>query len=167
MELKYVLQRHWRWIAIVLLVVLSGLIAWNLFTTWRLLFDDETSVEIDTVAAEDNALEISFNLTDLPKWHLFGQAPISDGAKVPDTRLQLNLLGIMQAGDPQYSQAIISAANGESKVYGIDDELPGGAKLKQVLSRSVIIERDGELEKLALPVSKLEFAPPPSGLAND
>jgi len=48
-------------------------------------------------------------------------------------------------------------------VYAVGDNVPGGAKLHSVYSDRVVIERDGQLESLALPRQmNAGNAPPPS-----
>ncbi len=52
-----------------------------------------------------------------------------------------------------------------AKVYPVGDNVPGGAKLHSVYSDRVVIDRNGQLESLALPHQPAGNAPPPSSAA--
>lgn len=77
-----------------------------------------------------------------------------------ETRLQLQLQGVIATGDAKLDKAII--ANGSAQdLYAIGDALPGGAnvKLSKVLSDRVVIENNGRYELLWL-YDKSERAKP-------
>ncbi|UTA47887.1 type II secretion system protein GspC [Simiduia sp. 21SJ11W-1] len=78
------------------------------------------------------------------------QAPsIEDEAQ--ETRLQLQLQGVIATGDSSQDKAII--ANGSQQaLYSVGDALPGGAnvKLSKVLSDRVVIANNGRYELLWL-----------------
>ncbi len=85
---------------------------------------------------------------------LFGTfaAPVAEGQSVdeaPDTRLSLNLLGIL-AGEDQESRALIGSSNGEEKPYAIGDTVVSGVTLRSIFADRVILARDGKLETLRL-----------------
>lgn len=74
---------------------------------------------------------------------------IEDDAQ--ETRLQLQLQGVIATGDASQDKAII--ANGSQQdLYAVGDALPGGAnvKLSKVLSDRVVIENNGRYELLWL-----------------
>ena len=91
--------------------------------------------------------------------HLFGEAPQPEertGARMAGqlrrrTSLPLVLVGIIAADDPQDGLAILGENAAGAKVYAVGDNVPGGAKLHQVLADKVIIDRNGVLESLMLP----------------
>jgi type II secretory pathway component PulC len=105
-------------------------------------------------------------LKQIPSWHLFGQAPITpvNEQDVPLSSLNLTLNGIFYQKDHKKSQAIITDANGNSKLYKVGDIVPGGVTLYDILPNSVIVESNGQLEKITLSGRELQFAPPPQGL---
>ncbi|MES0874402.1 type II secretion system protein GspC [Sinimarinibacterium thermocellulolyticum] len=67
----------------------------------------------------------------------------------PDTRLSLNLLGIL-AGEDRQSRALIGTSNGEEKPYAIGDAVIAGVKLQSIFPDRVILSRNGKLETLRL-----------------
>jgi general secretion pathway protein C len=102
--------------------------------------------------------------------HLFGEAPVEEGPKgdvsaAQQTSLPLVLVGIIAADDPKDGLAILGENAAGAKVYAVGDNVPGGAKLHQVLSDKVIIDRNGVLESLMLPRALQPGAAPPSTAA--
>jgi len=102
--------------------------------------------------------------------HLFGEAPVEarpqgDVANAQQTSLPLVLVGIIAADDPKDGLAILGENAAGAKVYAVGDNVPGGAKLHQVLADKVIIDRNGVLESLMLPRALQPGAAPPSTAA--
>ena len=94
-------------------------------------------------------------------WNLFGKfekqkpilAPVEQVAEsAPDTRLNLKLRGVFASPNPKVARAIIADAKSNEDSYAVGDSLPGGAILSQVFSDKVIIEHNGRLETLRLPI---------------
>jgi general secretion pathway protein C len=100
---------------------------------------------------------------------LFGEAPIEarpqDTQNAQQTSLPLVLVGIIAAEDPQDGLAILGENAAGAKVYAVGDNVPGGAKLHQVFSDKVIIDRNGIFESLMLPRTLQPGAAPPSTAA--
>jgi general secretion pathway protein C len=102
--------------------------------------------------------------------HLFGAAPLArqDGANAPQTNIPLLLTGTIAGNDPQNGLAILGQTAQSAKVYAVGDNVPGGAKLHSVYSDRVIIDRNGQLESLALPRQlNTGNAPPPAAALPD
>ncbi len=102
--------------------------------------------------------------------HLFGEPPVAarpeqDAANAPRSNLPLVLVGIIAADDPENGLAILGENAAGAKVYAVGDNVPGGAKLHQVLSDRVILDRNGQLEALMLPRQLQPGAAPPSTAA--
>src|SRR5580698_9601394 len=101
--------------------------------------------------------------------HLFGEAPVEarhqDAATAQQTSLPLVLVGIIAADNPENGLAILGENAAGAKVYAVGDNVPGGAKLHQVLADKVIIDRNGVLESLMLPRALQPGAAPPSTAA--
>jgi general secretion pathway protein C len=99
--------------------------------------------------------------------HLFGAAPVprQDDANAPQTSMPLVLTGIIAGNDPQNGLAILGPTAQTAKVHAVGDMVPGGAKLHSVYSDRVIIDRNGQLESLALPRQASGAAPAPSATA--
>jgi len=95
--------------------------------------------------------------------HLFGKfevkqvapPPKMDVASAPETRLNLKLRGVFSSQDKDIARAIISDPKGDDDSYAIGDSVPGGAILNDILEDRVILERNGQLEVLKLPVEAL------------
>jgi general secretion pathway protein C len=107
----------------------------------------------------------TLDLATITNAHLFG-APKQDSANAPQTNIQLVLTGTIAGSDPQNGLAILGQTAQTAKVYAVGDNVPGGAKLHSVYSDRVIIDRNGQLESLALPHQvNPGNAPPPSTAA--
>ena len=89
------------------------------------------------------------NLADL---HLFG-VYASNLDALPTTQLQLTLEGtivILEA--PAQSRALIASPNAPTKVYQVGDALPGNATITRIAKQYVVVDDNGMLEKLVLPI---------------
>lgn len=98
-------------------------------------------------------------IASIPKQHLFGLAPTGD---MPVTNLQLRVTGIAReanSNSENVSKAYISIAGAPSKIFQVGDSLPDGVKIYDITPTTVILENAGQLEKLPLPRTKLEFKP--------
>lgn len=123
-----------------------------------------------TQAAPPNAKALRAHALDLAvitNAHLFGAPPqeLRDGANAPQTSMPLVLTGIIAGNDPQNGLAILGQSAQSAKVYAVGDNVPGGAKLHSVYTDRVVIDRNGQLESLALPRQTSPNAPPPSAAA--
>src|SRR5215469_3555516 len=110
----------------------------------------------------------ALDLAAITNAHLFGAAPPpkQDGANAPQTSIPLVLTGTIAGNDPQNGLAILGQTAQTAKVYAVGDNVPGGAKLHSVYSDRVVIDRNGQLESLALPRQlNTGNAPPPSSAA--
>ncbi|KPJ88634.1 MAG: hypothetical protein AMJ53_16565 [Gammaproteobacteria bacterium SG8_11] len=98
----------------------------------------------------------------ISQYHLFGKfekkiapPPVQAVATAPETLLNLKLRGVFSSQDKELARAIIADAKGEDESYAIGDEVPGGAILNDIFEDRVILERNGQLETLKLPVESL------------
>jgi general secretion pathway protein C len=85
--------------------------------------------------------------------HLFGHAAAQAGDEVisaPETKLNLNLLGILSIGEKN-GLAIIAGGGQQEKVYKVGERIPGNVTLKAVYADRVLLEGSGGLETLMLP----------------
>ena len=109
------------------------------------------------------------NVAAITSAHLFGEVPVEataqDASTAQVTSLPLVLVGIIAADNPEDGLAILGENAAGAKVYAVGDNVPGGAKLHQVLSDKVIIDRNGVLESLMLPRALQPGAPAPSTAA--
>jgi type II secretory pathway component PulC len=99
-------------------------------------------------------------IQQLPELHLFGLAK----ENLPITNLQLHLIGIVQATPDSASHAIISEAGQPGKSYQIGDSLVSGVRIKKITADGVILENDGQMEKLLLSRPPLTFEGMPKNI---
>lgn len=87
----------------------------------------------------------------------------TNAANAPQTNIPLVLTGVIAASDPRNGLAILGENAAAAKVYAVGDIVPGGVKLHSVYSDKVILDRNGNLESLALPRQStgMAMAPPP------
>jgi general secretion pathway protein C len=99
--------------------------------------------------------------------HLFGAAPAPklDPANAQPTNIPLVLTGIIAGNDPLSGLAILGPTAQTAKVHAVGDAVEGGVKLHSVYTDRVIIDRNGQLESLALPHQASSSAPAPSAAA--
>ena len=99
-------------------------------------------------------------LPDIAEWHLFGDYEAALAA-LPLTQLQLTLEGVFIGSSDSQSQALIAAAGGSPVLYKVGDRLPVGVTIHQILQDSIVLEHNGKLEALPLPIPELQFGPRP------
>ena len=119
-----------------------------------------THNQYDHSVSNINQLQLStpttvLNISALLKTHLFGNSQITAMQNAtqmtntpPDTKLNLKLHGIYHSSN--ISLAMIAAGKGKSKLYHVDDTLPGGTVLHQINPKKVILLRNGRYETLRL-----------------
>lgn len=89
--------------------------------------------------------------------HWFGTGKSTDAPQmtnqenVPETRLNLELHGVIGSTIAEEGRALIAEKGKGAKYYGVDDELPGGASINSVGTEQVILSRNGMLETLSFP----------------
>lgn len=99
---------------------------------------------------------------NIPQHHLFGEFQ-ETVPSIPSTApSNFALQAIFYAENPVLKSSIlISVNNDPGKLYYINDVLPNGARIQNILADKVIINHGGKLQTLELPIPKLEFAAPP------
>lgn len=103
-------------------------------------------------------------LPSLPSMHLFGLFS-DDFDDLPETQLQLTLQGTgVSPHDTKLSTAIISSSGGKAQLYHIGENVPGDAMIKDILFDRIVIDNNGELQKLSMKVPQLQNQPASSGL---
>lgn len=159
-----------RWLLVVLLVILLAQGGARL-TWWALGYGPAHEVpaapwsgpEEGTAQAGAEAGAGDRRLADVARLHLLGQAEEEDEVDavlatedLPDTRLNLELKGVLARGGQGQGAALI-ASRGRTEVFRVSDEVPGGATLIQVHSDRVVLRRDGRHELLRLPIKVAEI----------
>ncbi len=111
---------------------------------------------VDAVSAPDKRPTPQY--AELPKWNLFGKPKTVAEVKIkkvepivaPETRLNLELEGIVYSDMPAEGIAIISESGKPQKTYHIGETLPGNATLYAIEPSRVILQRNGRHETLSL-----------------
>jgi len=107
-------------------------------------------MSLSTSASSSRIVSVS----QVSQYHIFGV--YNDNlANLPETQLQLTLEGVMFSLNKGQSFAIMSSPDAPAKVYKIGDTLPGDATLEKVFKDEVIINYQGVMQSLKLPIDKL------------
>ena len=149
---------------IVLLCLLIALVVYQIIL--QLFFAKSTNLAQRQQQGQQEVQVADVPLSKLPEWHLMGRAPQqqTNGKNVPKTTLRFTLQGISKANQAEFSQAIIAKSGAKGQVYAVGDNVDSGIRVHEILADSVVLDRNGVLEKLELPKKELEFAPPAKGL---
>ena len=141
-------------IASLLLIVAC---AWLLVEVTWLFFpqDDETSLPVQQQNRPLNNKQTQQNsFNRLTTANIFG---VSDKAvpqkqiKVPETKLNLTLKGVLAAKPMARASAIIAKGkSGKEDIFSVGDKMPGGILIKEIHPEYVVLERNGLLETLKL-----------------
>ena len=152
-----------RWVN-TLLVVLIGVALASL--TVKLLpqsFDVDTSISSGAGAA-DAAPDPAALSQQIAAVHLFGNPdaktePVAKPVAPPvETRLNLQLAGVLARDPAETSIAIISAGSADQRAYGVGDKVSGETLLKRVYADHVVLDNRGREEILRLPVDSQPMA---------
>lgn len=144
-------------LATAVVVVLAAWTAAGL--TWQVVEAITTEPALPAAETVDDSAGAGEDRVDIQRiadLHLFGQAaaedqPVAvDAIDAPETRLNLQLQGILAADGEGEGLAIIRSGKKES-VYGPGDSIAGGARVHSVLADRVLLRRGGQLETLRLP----------------
>jgi len=180
---EFFIQRFWvdgldKRLPVIATLVGIVLIAQGLSAlTWELIPVPQTpgvAVTADRAAAQASSRSANTAPNQplagkISQLHLFGKyevkkapPPKVDVAAAPETRLNLKLRGVFASQNKDIARAIIADARGEDQSYAIGDEVPGGAILNDIFEDRVILERNGQLETLRLPLESTPGAGPTS-----
>lgn len=155
------------WVSLLLVLLIAWYIARLVWAAWPAA--EPQWIPPPVVLASGQPASQAFDPGRIVAAHLFGVAsadpeppPVADDDVIdaPDTRLNLRLRGAVMADESRLAHAIIADASGTEKVYFINDNIPGGARLQRVQLDRVVLNRSGTLEVLRLP-RELSSAPPP------
>ncbi len=159
----------WLWVRRVLLLMILLWLCFSLAKLILVLLPDPDLPAPPPVAAgvstnsSENASTPAVNIEKLISLDLFGKPSSAQVAEAPtqvlslpetnaeDTKLNLQLRGVLMSTDPKAARAII--ANGSKQdLYAVDDVLPVGhnVKLAKVLAERVILNNAGRPESLWL-----------------
>ncbi|MEC9255746.1 MAG: type II secretion system protein N [Pseudomonadota bacterium] len=140
-----------KWVKRLAYVSLTLLTAWLLATIfWMVLAPEPITLKAPVAgkSASQAAPQVS-----TAQYHLFGEVgaePVVAVQEVdaPDTRLRLELLGVMQSSVAEMSSAIIAQKGGKGDFHRVGDVVQGRTKLAGVYPDKVILDTAGKLETL-------------------
>jgi len=159
------------WVALVLVIV----IGWQLAKIiWMLLPGPSVGDPIVVPAGQVSISRQNSGAADVQSIagaHMFGEASVEDELLAPpvsydedleDTRLSnLQLKGTIASPEPNMSAAIITDGANEEKVYLIGDPISSSAHLHAVYTDRVVLNENGQLTNLRLPVEFAQVAATP------
>lgn len=161
-----------RTVSLLLLLAIAAMAAQ---LTWQVLEPDlrrAPTVDLPTAeptaptsAAQDSPLT---GVADLALFGELGERPAPEVVVAPETRLRLRLVGLVAGEGPEQGRAIIAESGNPERLYAVGDAVGGGqARLHQIHTDRVILEREGSFETLRLPRAdgSTAGAPPPSAPA--
>ncbi|MFT5716102.1 MAG: general secretion pathway protein C [Oleiphilaceae bacterium] len=138
--------------ASVLLAAIVSSIYWQMSS---ILLPELPYSNINQTADNSSPIKTNTKKThDIAKFKLFGDTnviatkTVIAQEKLPKTKLKLTLTGVLVSPTDDEAGALILGPDKQTLHYRINDELPGGATLKQVFSDRVILNRSGRLENL-------------------
>jgi general secretion pathway protein C len=146
--------------AICLCALISGVIYWQLFPYINAylngidLYSNTTQTTQTTDSLNQQRSEDKQRDYNISSFKLFGDAlaptkvAIVETEKLPETTLKLRLTGVLAGKNNLQAGALIEGPDRQTRSYRIEEEVPGGAILKQVFPDRVVLERSGRLENL-------------------
>ena len=160
------------WISLLLVIA----IGWQLANIiWSLVPATSTGDAVETPvglpAAASGGGGTRADVQTIADNHMFGEAdaeaapvaiPVAD-ENLSDTRLtNLVLKGTIASAIPEFSVAVIADGAAEQRVYAVGDSIGSGATLHAVYADRVVLNENGALTNLRLPVDYPKSAPMPS-----
>lgn len=149
-------QLNQRIAAIVSLVMIVACAYLLVDVTWMFFPQGEETASLVSKKAGSliNQQAQQNNFKQLATSNIFGvseKAAVQKQAKVPETKLNLTLKGVLAAVPMEMASAIIAQGkSGKEDIYGIGDKIPGGVLIKEIHPDHVVLERNGRLETLRL-----------------
>lgn len=136
-----------RYLPLLLTLLLLGLAAFSLLSLLQAPTPVETIIPQKPV---QKRIPQSINITSA---HLFGKLqPVTEN--LPSADLSVVLQGIIFV-EGSAARAIIGENNAAAKVYAVGDQISAGASIQTINKNNVVINQQGELRLLTLPVTPL------------
>lgn len=136
-----------------------GWVAWDTYT--RGVFEGVGFERGDVVVESLDLGDTEVDIESIVRLHLFGREPRNAAPVVrkaaPPTRLNLKLVGVIAIGSDSAGLALIESGRGQQDVIRVGEPIgTTDARLAEVWRDHVLIERNGQLEKLAIDRPHLE-----------
>jgi len=146
-----------RWHGMLVLAAALTALAWSGYHGFQRLSAHWSEAGVETGGAQPAAPRQprrSYDLARIIEAHIFGQpgqtaAPQPQPA--PETKLRIDLLGVVSSADSRLSRAIIDVDGARVRPYSVGQTIEGtDASLHAVETNRVLLERGGALESLKL-----------------
>lgn len=145
-------------LAIFVSIVSLTLLLLQLFSIFQPLKQNISNQKINNKPNEKSIITADSLLFSTP---LFGDyLPNPSDTTIRQSSLDIELAGIMYSVNAHDSQVLIRIDGGNDTTYVIGDELPGGAVIKQINKKGIVIFYHGALESVSLPKHTLLFDKP-------
>ena len=119
---------------------------------WFVVLGPEPAQLVESARPEASPGPEAMDVEQIAALNLFGTPPSATGGfdadAAPDTELDLKLLGIFLANQPQTSVAIIGSRGDGGEAYTVGDPIFGNAKVAEIRRDVVLISRAGIMEAL-------------------
>lgn len=110
--------------------------------------------ELEGASVTASSRDRQFEVSRIAQAHLFGTVRENvqqETAPAPETKLRLDLVGLVASADRQLARAIIRVDGGKVRPYAMEDAIEGtDATIHAIEPGRVLLERSGALESLAL-----------------
>lgn len=157
-----------RWLGIVAVLLALGTLGWvaaglvdRLYTAGGA--PDRTGDALERSTTADSR-EHEFEVSRIIDAHLFGtpeQNVAEEVTHAPETKLRLNLAGLVASADERYARAIIGVNNNRVKPYTVGQTIDGtDASVHAVEENRVLLKRGDALESLLLKRNQIELLNP-------
>lgn len=144
-----------------LTLALAGLVGWTAWDGYQRLTAPPPQPRVHAPAGAGTPAQAPRSAPrrgeEIAALHLFGapetaapEPALPAPAEAPETRLNLELMGVLSSSSREGARAIITASNHPEKHYRVGDRLPAGATIAEIHDDSVLLERNGRYETLRL-----------------
>lgn len=152
-------------VAILIFLVSLILFIWQVIVFFQ---QEKIAAKILQPVNSNNARETINQQSAVFTFPLFGQyAPKLTDIEIKQSSLDLEIVGVMFSNTEKGSQVLIRAGGGEEHLYSIGDLLPGGATIKQINEKGIVVLYNGSMESLSLPKNELLFDEPAKPLIEE
>jgi general secretion pathway protein C len=154
-----------QWIAIAVFIIALLLFIMELVSLYQTLSTPENITKPVMIKTQEVAIT---EKSPVFTWPMFGEyVPNLEDATIKQSKLDLKVVGILYSSEKKASRVIIKASDGKDQSYVVGDSLPGGAVIKKIDRKSVIVLYNGALESLSFPKNELLFQSPPKPLMKE
>ena len=133
-------------------LVIGGLAATVARAIWSFALGPEPTQIVEATRSEAPLAPDVMSVEQVIALDLFGTSRAGTGGldvdATPDTELDLRLLGVFLANQPEASIAIIGTRGDLGEAYAVGDPIFGNARLKEIHRDVVLISRAGIIEAL-------------------